>query len=199
MDPLSIASAFATIVGLIGQFRSERKSGQNPDIEEFMAWIAENKIANHDVINLLEQNQDALKSIDELLREQQDVLQKKLERLDTALASFASLVPGFDSLSTTLRPQAKISPQAIDILQQAADSGASKLLQMHILGNQYISLEYADAQGKLNVKEPRFLESDLHTLVDLRLLIPQSDIRGTKLYLLTRNAYDLVQSNFQTE
>lgn len=191
MEPLSFASAFAAIVGLIGQFLSGRDSGKKTNVEEFISWLSEHEQGHQDIIQFLEQYQGSMQSVDALLHEQHDELCSKLEKLDQALASFASMIPGFADLSAAIKPEAKLSDQAIDILDQFEHSGASKLLKGTYSGVTH--LKFSDSQGAIDISDERFLEDDLKRLVDLGLLIHGHKSKGDDLYTYTRAASDLVR------
>ena len=93
MDPLSIASAFATIVGLIGQFRGERSGKEQLTLPYFMQWLIE---SNHtEIKELLENNFKASEGIKNILQEDRELFLEKLEGINKALLSFASGVSGF--------------------------------------------------------------------------------------------------------
>ena len=40
MDPILFSTTFATIVGLIGQFRSDRGSSEQANFNEFSTWLS---------------------------------------------------------------------------------------------------------------------------------------------------------------
>lgn len=191
MDPFSTTTAFATLVSLIGQFRSERAGAKQADFNEFMAWLVE---TNHDELkHLVEQNSRTVIGIKALLNEQYDAFSRKLEILDNTLATYASSLSGFSELTDALRSGAKLSEQALSILRQIESSGASKVIESQTHAG--ISLIYIGAQGAVEIDEPRFLEDDLNTLVDLQLLRPSIGSNGSNLYIFTRAASELVSSD----
>lgn len=93
MDPITIATAFATVVSLIGQFKAERKNSKDLEASEFLSWLTENR--PEEIKNLLESNTDTTISIKALLATNHEELIAKLESLDKALAAYASGVSGF--------------------------------------------------------------------------------------------------------
>ena len=104
MDPLSIASTFATIVGLIGQFRGERSAKEQGTLNDFMQWLIE---SNHaEIKKLLENNSKASEGIKNILQEDRELFLEKLEGINKALLSFASGVSGFSSLAEAINPEA---------------------------------------------------------------------------------------------
>ncbi len=186
---MDLISAFTTVVSLIGQFRSERSGLAAADFNEFLIWLAE---ANHSELKtLVEQNSRKVIGIKALLNEQYEVFHERLEMLDSALAAYASSLPGFSDLTEGLKPQAAISDQALKILQEFDSSGASKFIVEDSLDD-IVALLYLDADDGIAIEDVRFLEDDLNTLVNLQLLRHGHNSRGEVIYHLTRAASSLV-------
>lgn len=191
MDPFSATTAFATLVSLIGQFRAERSGAKQADFNEFMSWLVE---TNHEELKgLLEQNARTVISIKALLNEQYDAFSRKLELLDDTLTGYASGISGFSELTDALKSNARLSPQALSILRQFESSGASKIIES--LTHAGLSLSYIGARGEIEIDDPRFIEDDLNILVDLQLLRPAIASNGSNMYIFTRAASELVNSN----
>lgn len=190
MDSITAASAFATMVSLIGQFRTEGGSKKQTDFNSFLTWLVETQ---HDELKtLLEANAKTAISIKALLNEQQDVLVAKLESLDCALARFASGIEGFSEIGHAIRPDAYLSEQAISVLRQFEMTGASKALESHISAG--VIFFFLDGkQGQVKITDSRFIEDDMKTLVELGLLRHDHNSSGKNLYLFTRTASELVK------
>jgi len=104
MDPLTSATVFATIVSLIGQFRSERSNASKTiETSEFMSWLSTN--SHEEIKQLLESNVNATISIKTLLSVNHDALIEKLKCLDEALATYASTLPEFSIFSSLPAPK----------------------------------------------------------------------------------------------
>jgi hypothetical protein len=189
VDPLSLASAFATIVGLIGQFRSERNSDTPADFGEFSAWLAQNQ--REDLLHLLEQHKQAISGVEVLLREQESRLLAVIDRLDRALASAARNYPGFSDIAEVVRPYSSLSRQALSILTYLDRQEVSGFSIHRVFGGSFV-IQLANAKypsEKLDLTEERFVENDLSTLVQEGLLLHD----GTHGYTFTRAASDLVE------
>jgi len=192
MDPLTSATLFATIVSLIGQFRSERSNASNTiETSEFMSWLSTN--SHEDIKQMLESNTSAIMSIKSLLSINHEVLIEKLECLDKALATYASVLPEFSNLANNLRPNTLLSDQAINILKQFHKSNGSKILEMRMQG--YLLLQIIDGNGgQIEAEDQRFVEDDLKTLVEHRLLRHELNSSGKNMYIFTRVASNFVDS-----
>lgn len=183
MDPLTGATAFATIVGLIGNFRTERAAG---DLPEFIAWLKDKRY--EDLADRMAADDKLVGQIAVLLSINRDELIRKLEKLDVALASVAANVEGFGALARVIYPQAELSPQALSVLRQLISSGAKLFMEKKLSGepNEYFLLE--GAHGTIAYEEPRFIEDDLETLVNLGLLRLEFGSRGSRRFFITREA-----------
>jgi len=192
MEPVSVATAFASIVGLLGQFQASRGSKDQAGFNEFLQWLVD---SNHEEVkSLIEGNTRTSIGIKALLNQKHDILVQKLDALDSALSSFGSLIPGFSDISGGLYPEgSQLSTQAKEILAQFQDSGASKILELHTYDG--VDLMYLDGnESEMKISDHRFLEDDLKTLVELGLLRHDLNGKGQNLYIFTRAASELVRS-----
>ncbi|MDF1521998.1 MAG: hypothetical protein P1P87_04160 [Trueperaceae bacterium] len=195
MDLPLASTAFATIVSLIGQFRSERSGRDGSEYEQFQTWLIDR---NHEEIRtLLDRNQQVVDGLRALLAEHDEALGARLEALDKALATFASGLPGFGAIAASLRREAGLSAQALSLLRQFEASGASTLVVLRTFDG--IELLFADGHGGAATSDMRFLEDDLRSLADVGLLRPGHTPQGYETYLFTRAASDLVRSVSESE
>lgn len=191
MDPLSLASAFATIVGLIGQFRGERAGKTQLSLEDFQQWLEESH--QNDIKSLLDQQSKMVEGIKIMLAEDRDIFLAKIQSINNALIAYSSPINGFSQIAEALNPNFCLSDQAISILKQFEDAEASKVLNHNTRAG--LSLMFIDGKGgSIAVTEQRFLESDLNNLVSLGLLIHSLSSKGSNLYTITREASNLVKN-----
>ncbi len=184
-----IAESFATIVGLLGQYRTEKGSQAQLEYNDFMEWLA--KTNHDDVKSLLEMNTNATIYIKALLNQDHKIFKKKLERIEAAIIAFASTIEGFDALAKAVSPDSVLSDQAVSILKQFQKSCASKALGLKMMsGTQYM---FIDASGTIEITEPRFVEDDLNTLIEYGLLRHEYNSKDDNVYIFTRAASRLVQ------
>lgn len=186
LDPLSIATSFSTIVGLLSNFKSERSGGQLP---EFITWLQEK---HHEVVvSGIEQNQRLSQQLESLLVLNHEDLVKRLDSLDMILASIAMNIDTFSSLATTIRPDCIFSEQAISIVKQFVASGASECWEQKYLEDRSSNFSLIGA-GQLKIEEPRFVEDDFRTLVEFGILRLDFGSKGTRKFIITRKAVLLV-------
>lgn len=186
---MPIVESFATIVALIGQFKSERNASDQADFNAFTEWLIS---TNHEEIkNLLLLNTKATIGIKAILNQDREVLLDSLKRIDMALTAFASSVDGFNQLAEAINPDASISEQALSILKQFDRSNASRALTIQTgIGNIY---QFIDGDiNPIEIDEQRFAEDDFQTLVDYGLLRQDFNGSGDPIYVYTRRAAMLI-------
>lgn len=191
MDPTVIAGGFATIVGLVGQYKSGRDSISSKSFDDFMQWLVTSNLT--DLKALIEANHGTTTSIKAILNQDREALNKRLEQLDNALIAFASAIEGFSQLGKSLYPDASLSEQAISILEQIEENEASKLLLVEFLSDE-TELMFLDGNGgQVEITDHRFLEGDLQALVDAKLLLPGRNSQGSPIWTFTRAAAEFVK------
>lgn len=191
MGPLTTATTFSTIISLIAEFKSQRKDDAIDNINDFKDWLSE--IRHSELITLIEQNQSTLISIKSLLNVGTAELAKKLEGIDLKLASIMSEDVDLSLIVQDIRPEARFSKQAISILQQFEDAGASKMLELRARG--LLALMFSDGNhGSISYDEPRFIEDDLRSLIACGLLRMDHNKDGKPVYIYTRLASTFVNS-----
>jgi hypothetical protein len=190
MDPISTATTFATIVSLMADFVSHRGANQSKSFDEFMAWLSEQR---HDEIRgLLQANAATVVSIKALLNESRQQVLDRLSTLDKSLASVASGFDFYRDIAQAAHPETLLSSQAISLLEQFYDAGASGMLEGKMSAG--IVLLFLDGKrGTATFSEPRFVEDDLNILVDLRLLDLTHNSKGERVFKFKRTAAALVE------
>jgi len=183
-----IVESFSVIVGLLSQYHSERGNQKQLEYHDFMEWLAK---ANHiEIKDLLELNVNATLYIKALLNQDHQIFKQKLNKIDSAITAFASTIECFDMLANAVNPNAALSAQAINILEQFESSGVTKMIESILLsGAQYTFL---GTNESLKVTEPRFIEDDLKTLLEYGLLRHDYNSKGGNLYIFTRAASRLI-------
>jgi hypothetical protein len=184
MDLNAATTAFATIVSLIADFKAHRDANQSTDYEEFTKYLAAHR--HEEISGLLNRNAETALAIKALLKEDRDVLRQRLDKLDMMLASIASRMEGFAPLSEALYPSANVSAQAVSILKQFSDAGASRALQSSAVGRQPLYLWLDGVTGQLRISDTQFAHDDFMRLCELGLLRLESNSQGQPIYVFTR-------------
>lgn len=183
MDPLTAASAFATIVQLLAIFRQEEGTGAALNHEKFIEWLEQHR---HEEIKNLICNTAAIQGeVDKLLCRDHAVMLEKLDSINTVLATLLSRVGEFRGLAVMMVPSSEFSEQALSILRQLVESGSSYFCRIKYLRGYSLQLE---GGGQIQHDEPRFLDDDLGKLVSLGLVILDYTQSGREVYRITREA-----------
>jgi len=189
MDPLTLAFSFSTIIGLICNYRSERKQYEEENYSDFLLWLSDTK--HEDIKELIESNFEISQGIETLLLENRDLFLKKLEVIEETVLKLSSQIPGLDTLAKAINLHAEVSNQAISVISQLEKTGFSKMLEIE--SDQNIHLIVFGNNLNLNIEEPRFLDHDLNILVNLGLLMKSYNSNGNAIYTLTRNAVKFLE------
>ena len=185
MEPLVIAGAYASIVGLICNYRAENK--QNVSLDDFMTWLETH--GHLESKNLIEKNYKTSISIKALLNQKADVFIERFNQLDLILAKISSQVEGLDSLADAIHPESRLSGQALKILSKLDSSGSSNFYIVKSADQPPI-IDFRVGIG-MHCDEPRFMESDIEALITAGFLtIRYSSVQE---YHITRAAVEYLK------
>lgn len=193
---LDIASAFATIVGLMASFKAENQSKESQGDIEFTQWLIEK--GHKSLADDISANHFLNLQIKNLLMGQHEKVMEQFGALNRALAFFASRLEGFKDIAAAISENDSLSDQAFSILQQLEEAEASNFMELLLL----VGTEYRIADGKggsLSIKEQRFIEDDLSTLTTLGFLKPSVTSGRYRTWHITRNASELVRNAGDTQ
>ncbi|UJZ96092.1 hypothetical protein IHC87_16090 [Photobacterium damselae subsp. damselae] len=183
MEPTVLAGGFATIIGLICNFKSERRATSDDEFKEFMLWLESKR--HKQTITEINSNHLLGLGIKSLLSENHDAVMKQLSILDESMMQLASQINGFKNISSAINPNIELSQQAISVIRQIDKSGGSSIIDVTCNQTSFIIM---DATGSIEISEPRFIEDDLGQLVKLGFLIPDRGSKGSRIFRITRSA-----------
>lgn len=187
MESLTAATTFASIVGLLSNFKSDRKASSDNEYQEFVSWLDTKR--HKSLLEEITSNHLLALGIKSLLNQNHEVVLQKLADLDDKLLVLSLSIDGFKEISNALAPNDKLSEQALSIIEQLNASGGISIHENKARGlDPFIFL---DAQGSLKIKEPRFIEDDLAQLVNLDLLLLDNS-HGYRIFKITRLAVQLL-------
>lgn len=190
MDPLTVTSAVATIVGLMSDFASSRHESRQATFDEFSVWLTEHR--HEEVLKAILQSDQTVLSIKALLGTDRAVLADRLDRIDRAITAVAGSIDGLSALAMAVRPGAVLSSQALSLLRTYRAKVASKGIQLRAFAG-HRSFMFLDGQpGDFVITEPQFFDDDLATLVGLGLLRLEYNGKGDPTYAYTRASQALM-------
>lgn len=189
MEPFTLASAYATIVGLIGTFASGRGQRQSLDMGEFLEWLVAH--GHNEIKAAIESNHATAISIKASLSEGRSELLARLDAIDTSLATLSLGQGPFEALAASLRPNANLSTQAIDILVAFEEAQAGAAIEHTAYDG--VTLIFTDGIGNSSFapSEARFYDSDVDALVSSGLILLSYSEKGNRIFRFTRAASEL--------
>lgn len=179
MEPITIATAFASIIGLIRMYKAEAQEHEGQDFDHYIEWLRRQE--HKQVVDLLLGNDELTRSVRDLIEDRNGEVMAKLDALDKVLAGVARHIETFGPLANVVRAS-QLSDQAVSVLRQLNQANSSRFLDI-ARGRQYTML---DTSGTVQVSDPRFIEDDLLTLCELGLLRLSHNNSGGRIFTITR-------------
>ncbi len=182
MNPLDAATLFATVVGLICNWKQERAGEAGDAYQSFMLYLT-----NHNFNELC----GKINASTEIQRELQDLLAKDhaalTAKLDVIIRGVSALSDKLDGFRPLVRAMGGLgdglSKQAISLLKGFILSGAVSLLYSPT--RQLIA--YLPGSKSLAEIDPVFLADDLGTLAEFGMLrIESHNDSGDPVFAITR-------------
>jgi len=190
VDPFTATTTFATLIGLLCNFRQEKGDREALDHQKFSEWLQHHR---HEELTNLISNTAALRTeIDSLLRSDHAQMIQKLDQIGAILLRLLSRVDQFRGLAVAIAPSIDLSEQAISILRQLVNSGCESFHYSNFGGGDFC-LQILGKDEGIGITEVRFLEDDLNQLTELQLLTPKYSSQGDPIFHVTRNAIRFIE------
>lgn len=180
-----LAGTFATIVGLIGQFKQESQ-GQSLTFE---AWLDQHR--HTQIKEMLEKNSTLQTAIAKLLLQDSRRILAQIDGLSKVLLKVASGVEGFRSIASALSPEQQLYPEEMALLRELVTKDWRKFILQNMRGR-IIPAKFLGRCEPLQF-EAEFLEQDLAKLTALGFYDYHVTDRGTKSFTITRMALKLFE------
>lgn len=191
MDPLALTGAFATIVGLLANFKAERSSA---DLNEFMYWLREQNQGQ--LAQAIAQNKALSSELSSLLATNHEELVSRLTSLNEKIARIASQIEGFSGIAKLLGNEPKLSQQALSVLRQIVASGANFVMEHKLsTGKPTEFIFIGGAVGQVQYEEPQHINEDFEVLVAMGLLRLEFASKGSRKFSPTRAGFEWVRSD----
>lgn len=192
MDLFNAANAFATIISLIGQFKSSNDSSKSQDFNEFAAWLTEQ---NHtELRELIEENHKTTISIKALLKLQDDKIIAILSQIESSVTTLALTIDELADLARSIHPEKELPDQALSILETLSVLRDGRIKVFRALSGPVLNfLEKPSKTIPLRLRDEKFLEDDFRVLVELGFLVSYGD-SSTTVYTITRKGQDFLKS-----
>jgi hypothetical protein len=188
MDPVTLTGTFATLVGLLANFKAERSG---TDLAEFMSWLKEQH--QDQIWSRIDADKRLTQELKALLSREHSDLVSRLAALTEQIAQLASHIDGFAGLSNYLAPSSPLSEQAQRVIRELVGSGAEYALEVEADGTRDFLLVGAAAGQELTVTEPHFIIEDFELLAAAGLVRIDFASRGSRKVVTTRLGHTYVR------
>jgi hypothetical protein len=183
MDPLSGASAFATIVQLLAIYRQERGARKDLDHRDFIEWLEQHR---HEEVKELITNTYHLQSqVDDLLRQDHAAILQKLDEVNQIAASILARLDGFSAVADIVVPDLGMSLQTMGLLRLLARSKTGRFIMMS-------EDQFAVDTVIFHPADAKFFHDDVTALITLNLVTVDHTSRGELILRLNRRGAQLV-------
>lgn len=190
MSPLEGSTIFATIVGLICNWRQERGGAAQDRFQDFITWLSQHHF--NELRDQIMASDSLQQELGDLLRLDISLLNSKLDTIVTAISSVADKIEALDRVSRALQASTgALSDQAAYILKGFDQSGETRMVVFAEYGMVHLM-----PQGfGLPIGDSRFLEDDISSLASLGLISHVDHSRdGDPIYAITRAGSRVAQS-----
>ncbi|ALF60309.1 hypothetical protein [Psychrobacter urativorans] len=186
MDPF----AFATIVGLLATFTAGREGKK--DIESFKQWLSENNHSN--MITIIESNASLQQDLTSFMNQNHEQVMAQLSTLNDLMMSLASHMQGLGSIASRFDFNNGLSDQAIDVLRQFVKSDSVEMRHLQTWSYEGADNIYYLDNSAVVYSEPRFIETDVDSLVNASLITLTRGSKGGAIYKITRQAVRFIDA-----
>lgn len=191
IDPSAAATAFATVVSLVADYRAHRALDQSVDLPGFVEWLATS--GHVEIKEMIERNTAISVSIKAMLHEDRRQFFDRFDRIDSMLARLCTGFGAAESLANAMRPGAQLSSGAIDLLVGIEQKACSKLLE-HFGQNDVALIALDGVGGQVAISDFRFYRDDVACLVDIGLLRSAGHNKsGERILAPTRRGSEVAQ------
>lgn len=187
MDAITLANSFATIVGLLVTFQSTRDEA---NISEFLEWLRENNNAN--TAHIIENDIELQQQLSAFIGQNHDAVMSQLSKLNNLMVSVASRIDGLSGLASKFDVNHGLSNQAISVLRQFVNSNSKSIFRVETTDGEVNYLLMSD--GSIEYDDDRFIDADVQSLVENRLIIKENSSSGDSIYGITRQAVAFIDS-----
>lgn len=193
IDPITLSTSFATIVGLLTAYKGERDKHKEQNCEDFKSWLSEKQ--HQAVIDALKQNNNLQQGIEQLLSQNHEQVMEKLENLEKQISFIATQNPDFSTIAKAIDNEAGLSKQAISMISQLVQSGADYCFEHKLFTGKPNEFLFLSKPGKIQISEPRFVNEDWEQLENFNLV--RIERKKTLNFYPTRQAYKYYSSQIR--
>ena len=187
MDAITLANSFAAIVGLLVTFQSTRDQA---NISDFLEWLRENNNENTAIV--IENDIELQRQLSAFIGQNHDEVMSQLSKLNNLMVSVASRMDGLSGLASTFELNNSLSDQAIGVLRQFVNSKSKSIYRVETIDGEVNYSLMSD--GNIEYDDSRFIDADVQSLVDNKLITKEALSSSDFSYGITRQAVVFIES-----
>lgn len=187
MDAITLANSFAAIVGLLLTFQSTRDQA---NISDFLEWLRENNNENTAIV--IENDIELQRQLSAFIGQNHDEVMSQLSKLNNLMVSVASRMDGLSGLALKFDDNNGLSDQAISVLRQFVSSNSKNMYRCETTDGRVDYLLIGSTS--IEYDESRFIDDDVQSLVDNKLITKTSLSSNEFSYGITRQAVVFIES-----
>lgn len=187
MDAITLANSFATIVGLLVTFKPIRDEA---NLNDFLEWLRENNNENTAIV--IENDIELQRQLSAFIGQNHDEVMSQLSKLNNLMISVASRMDGLSGLASTFELNNSLSDQAIGVLHQFVNSKSKSIYRVETIDGEVNYLLMSD--GNIEYDDSRFIDADVQSLVDNKLITKEALSSNDFSYGITRQAVIFIES-----
>jgi hypothetical protein len=180
IDPMEASATFATIVGLICNWKNERAAQATDRYQDFMAWLVQHNF--NELNERIYQSEELQRHLSKLLSQDLSVISTKLDTIVGSLSAVADKIDTLSQLSRTLGADTEaLSEQATRIIKLFDQLTAHRM----IYSNHFHQCIFDHRPESFEDK--RFVLADIQALESLNFIrhVEHSN-SGDPIYVITR-------------
>jgi hypothetical protein len=190
MDPIALAGSFATIVGLVVNFKSERKGQKDSTYHEFCQYLEHHR--HEELKKLIDRSSKIQEELNVLLQQDHETMVMKLSKIEEILGSLLKHIEGFSEIIEAIKPDLGLSQEAIFILKALVNSTDDRVY-VRVFDGQLAAM-LVPSMLLIEGTDPKYLRNDMRMLDEFGLLQHAVSQKAEEIYYVTRNAQRFVKA-----
>lgn len=182
MTPIEASALFATLVGLICNWKQERATQAADRYQDFMAWLMQHNF--NSISERIYDSEELQRELTALLHQDLSVLSSKLDIITGAISAVGDKIDFLSQVSHALGvDKQSLSEQAAEILKVFDQLGASRM----IFSDMPLACVFMPGNKVVQFSETRFMETDVAALESMGFTkLVDHNTSGNPIYAITR-------------
>ena len=160
------------------------------NISDFLEWLRENN--NTNTAHIIENNAELQQQLSIFISQNHDEVMMQLSTLNNLMVSIASRMDGLSGLALKFNDTYGLSDQAINVLHQFVNSKSKSIYRVETIDGEVNYLLMSD--GNIEYDDSRFIDADVQSLVDNKLITKEALSSNDFSYGITRQAVTFIES-----